>query len=188
VKNLFVSFIAVALAGFLLKECRQASWNAFESPEGRFSVLMPGTPLKMEQPVEYTKFMFDRRTITFHWAGVESSFRGTSFDVGYLDFPEEQTSTAHLFKQLPQFLANRYGIKSSLKMTKEGPLELDGYAGREFEATYSPGEFVNKDLLVRGRAYYGNNRLYMLVAVVRKEKSLPDASKFLDSFRLRGPP
>jgi hypothetical protein len=176
--------ILTAVAAYLLKECRQVSWSEYASAEGKFSVMLPGEPEKMDQSVEYQTGFFSKQSLAFHWAGVDSTIRVRSFDVGYIDFPEDQTNTDYLFNQIGQFVANRYGVKSAVKFTEQTPIELNGYTGRAVTGTYSPGEFVNKDLTVMGRAYYGNKRLYLLIATFKRESTRPDAVKFIESFKI----
>src|SRR3954469_21109180 len=97
-------------------------WKEFQSKEGGFSVLMPGTPVGQEQsadsrigPIRSRMFVVDRRV--------------SGFIAGHVDYPEA------VLKEDPKRLidSKRDAIVASMKGTLLGQRDLrqGGYPGQE---------------------------------------------------------
>jgi hypothetical protein len=167
-----IRWLAVVLLIALLTGCQQVTWKEFSSSEGRFSVLMPGTPSEKTSKVNTEVGPVDM-----------FSFRVTQedsgYDVNYNDYPDAVVEASDAGSMLD---GARDGIVSSLqgKLLTEFIISLDGYPGRDIRVEGPDGEHT-----VRTRLYLVDNRLYQLTVVTPKEDSFSkDVAKFLDSFEL----
>ena len=147
--------------------CQQQSWKEFNSPEGQFSLLMPGIPVE-KTDVENTP------------AGVVSGYtfsiekKGFKYVVGYADYPEDlgrENYSDHILNSV------RRGVKGTL--LNERTLSLDEYPGRQLIAESSDG------YITQLRAFLVDKRLYHLSMITKMEQiSSKEIQKFFDSFQL----
>ncbi len=150
-----------------------ADWVSYSSPDGRFSIGMPKTPVEDVKDVESVV-----GTLKLH------SFPSTSatahFLVSYGDYPTEPAADNRE--------AILDGVRGGVIKGSEGQLisetkiTLDGYPGRQFTAKRM---LDGSEIIFNWRIYLVGRRLYQLAAVVNKNNSnSPEIQKFLNSFRL----
>ena len=157
-------WIPLTLAVLLLplSGCNKLSFKEFSSPEGKFSVLMPGNPDKKTQSVE---------GLTVVGYGVE--VRNGAFAVFYADIPPGR----------PFNLSG--GIKGAVapyggSVLSEKDYTFEGATGKEFEA-----DAKNPKGYLSGRMFVINNRWYQVVAMGGNARlSNSDVQTFLNSFKL----
>jgi hypothetical protein len=152
---------------------KKAEWKAFTSKEGKFKVLMPGTPKqeKLDAESDFGKGVLHMNVV---------QLGKTMYGANYSDFPAE-------IKKFPikQILdSSRDGAVDNLKgkLAKEKDIKLDKYPGREVQIEVGEGK-----QLFRARVYLVDQRLYQVVVFGTKEEATSkEAEKFLDSFMLTG--
>lgn len=162
----FFIITLIISAAFVSEALAQAQpWTRFNSPEGRFSVLMPANPLREEQTKEVRG---DKVVMRFFTAGSEQGV----FIVAYADYkmgPAKQ-----------ELDANRDSFLRGMKATliSESDIKLQENPGREIRAE-------RDRLSIRSRIYLIGNRYYQVVAIT--PATLPgnlQADRFLASFEL----
>jgi hypothetical protein len=147
-------------------------WKEFSSPEGTFSILMPGQPAQSNQTVKTAA-----GDMELHQYMVE--LRSGAYGVIYSDLPP-------LFLQQPDAArrlldGGRDGAVSQVKgkLVSEDIIHIGLNPGRELHVEFAKGT-------IRTRMYLINARLYQVVAVIpsgHEQKASEDTTKFLDSFR-----
>jgi len=155
-------------APLALPTARGVVWSEFSSPQGRFSILMPGTPHKERQkaetplgPIEVEIFLVP--------------FFNDSYGVSYNDYPDAITRKEFADQVLD---GARNGTAKSMKghVVSETKITLDGHPGRDYLLGTPTGGY-------RSRIYLIGQRLYQL-AVRGPSTSSADAHKFFESFRI----
>jgi hypothetical protein len=161
---------AVLLA--LLAGCQWLKWKEFTSPEGRFSVRMPGTPTDQAQKINSPV-----GTIELHVFVVEQS--GAQYLVAYNDYPEAMVRSGDPEKVLD---GARNGVVANVrgKLVSEVKITLQQFPGREVRVMIPDGAQI-----MQTRLYFVKNRLYQVgVVTPEADASSKDNLKFLDSFKL----
>jgi hypothetical protein len=165
--------IAVTLAvAFLLPAagCKKPEFQEFSPPDGRFKVLLPGSPRKEErndQGIQFTMYL------TRHF--------GEEYGVGYADVPPGRPVDLNgAVTGMAQKVAG--SNTSSTGGTEFVNGAMSGW--REFEITATkPQGFAS------GRVVHARGRLFIVLAIGKEHKlSHPDVRKFVDSFRLTDGP
>jgi hypothetical protein len=151
-------------------EAQKSGWKAFQSQEGGFSVLMPGTPVEQEQSVD-SRIGPIRSRMFFVDRGV------SGFIVGYDDYPEA------VLKQDPKRLIDgkRDAIVAGMggKLLDQRALKQDEYPGQEIAAEMPDGS------VYKARMFLVRRRLYLAAAVVPEAQAdSEDVKTFLDSFKV----
>ncbi len=162
--------VLVALASVLLADDR-TEWMEFVSKEGRFKVLMPGTP---KQDKIDTESDFGKGVLHMNVAQTGK----TMFGANYCDFPAE-IKKAPLKKV---FDSSRDGAVANMegKLASEKDIKFGQYPGREIQIEVAGGKG-----LFRARVYLVEQRLYQVVIFgTPDEAGSKEADKFLDSFKL----
>lgn len=158
--TLIIIVLAVAQA-----RAQTTEWTKFSSPEGRFSVLMPGRPLSDEQSKETPDGQVVMRFFTAR--------AGTGiFIVAYADY--------NMGEAKQELDANRDSFLRGMKATlvSESDIKLQENPGREIKAE-------RDQLSIRSRIYLVGKRYYQMVTIT--PATLPgnlEADKFLISFEL----
>jgi hypothetical protein len=170
-RSRLVSGIVVGL--FLLSGCGKPEFKEFTSTEGRFKVLMPGTPTEKTETAS---------GVTMKIFSVEG--RNGAYAVAFADMPiPAGESEAQIHKRLngarDGAVANVKGLlKTETKITLS-----EKHLGREFEAS-----LPEQKGMLRARIYLVNQRLYQIMVVGKPEwTSSSEATKFLESFTLTSP-
>jgi hypothetical protein len=148
-------------------------WKEFASKEGRFKVLMPGTPKKDKAETESD---FGKGVLHMNTAQAGKTIYGAN----YCDFPAKIRKVP-----LKQVLdSSRDGAVANLegKLVSEKDVRLgkQRVPGREIQIDVAGGK-----RLFRARVYLVEQRLYQVVVFGTKEAATSkETDKFLDSFKL----
>jgi hypothetical protein len=164
-------FVFVALGAASVCADDQPEWKEFASKEGRFKVLMPGTP---DQDKAETDSDFGKGVL--HMSVVRAG--KTTYGANYCDFPAEIKKAP--LKQV--YDSSRDGAVANLegKLASEKDVKLGEYPGREIQIDVAEGK-----RLFRVRVYLVDQRLYQVVVFGTREAAVSkEADKFLDSFEL----
>jgi hypothetical protein len=154
---------------------KQVDWQRVAALEGRFSVLIPGTPVERKQTADSPIGSIQINTFTLTKGRDE-------FTVAFTDYP------AAILKSKPETILEgvRIGVEADLqaKLLDERPTSLEGYPGRQYRLEVPESRFPGGGIY-KVRAYLVKQRLYQVVAVTPKATvSSMDAEKFFQSFRL----
>jgi TonB family protein len=159
-------------------------WKEFKSPEGRFSILLPETPLKNDDPIEtrvgnvptHTYFVFEDTSV---------------YIILYADMPAGRPDPGQTKPMLDAGRDRMLSQDPKMKLVSEKDISLGAHAGRELIAH-------DDDTVTRARVYIVNERLYQILFSMRTEVALKpggnfetrtelfeaNSSRFLDSFKL----
>jgi hypothetical protein len=167
--------VALSAGGCKPKPVTDASekWQTFFSAEGRFSVLMPGTPVheakKADNPLG---------PVTMHAFLLMRSEVPDGFTVMYNDFPGPiPAGQADAVLDGVVKGAGRRG--NTVQEVKK--INLTSHPGREL-TTIRKGDAVP---VMKHRVYLVRNRLYQVMVVTTEaDAASPKVSRFLDSFKL----
>ena len=154
-----------------------AAWKEFAPWEGRFSVLMPGSPVASTLEVEspFGPLSMHLYTLT----------TPTHYGVSYMDYPH----SLEVSDRLREFFAGvRDGglCATDAKLLEEKEITLGTHPGRSFKIQLGGGR------VGQVRAYVVKNRLYQVIFTAPEggahDAGLPSleetANRFFDSFRL----
>jgi ABC-type Fe2+-enterobactin transport system substrate-binding protein len=147
----------------------QASWQAFTSELGKFTVQMPRRP----QAETTVPADFGGQQVNVHQIVVQNN--GTSYIVVYTDLPSSfiQKGSQQVLDELSnKFLAN-LGLQELKNRGKK--IDLNGNPGREFQ-TGNSGKFFGM------RVYLVGQRSYLLLTQAPTSR---DVNQFLSSFQLQ---
>ena len=164
-----IALVPLTLAG-------ETGWRTFTSPEGGFTVLMPGRP---------TFAAATDHTVV--GAVIENLFTldtpGAAFSAEYSDLPGVATffdSDNSLYDDAREGLLKRTGGK----LIGYSGIEWAGIKGKEIECEI-PAAGKAPIQRLRARFLLKDKRLYVLsVTIPRGKKDDPLFSRYLDSFRL----
>jgi hypothetical protein len=153
-------------------------WQQFSSPEGNFSILMPGKPRDFIRRSSSNPLMTMRvLTATQKSPPIVFTIVYNLTDV-ILTNPSDPSQVET--RPGPEFLNGfRDGTVGSGKLLREQDVQLDGYSGKEIEFQATDGSFN------RVRLYYANKRFYTLIAITKAEVAMSqEGDKFFNSFTL----
>jgi len=157
-----------------------AGWQSFASPEGGFSVLMPGKPTCEAVAVPRA----------YHPAVPEKSVQSTAcsyedagipafYSDAWWDYPDQ----AHADEGVLDHVVDYVMSNKEVEWKKE--ISMDGNPGREFRGTYSS---EGHTAVVQFRFYLVKGRIYQFGVFGNKKAFAPGkVDKFLDSFKLIQP-
>jgi hypothetical protein len=157
---------------------KQADSTAYNSPEGRYSVLMPGKPeLSSQEAPAHTG-----QKLTQYLAVCEDPDRANDavYIVAYFDLAPDMVY---------KFDEARDGYIKAVNGTlvSEKPIQLGKYAGRELRASAVAS---GKELILLARFYLVEKRVYLIQFLFDKSAESPriaaKGAKFFDSFALAG--
>jgi hypothetical protein len=179
-----VPIIVLLLAPIASAFQETAPWRTFNSPEGKFSVLMPTGPKVEVQDVDS---VVGKLTL-YSYA---SSSKAAYLMVAYGDYPREPTDAANAEQVLDGV---REGVLKGIGGEKisENKIVLTGRANSGAALIDYPGrEFTGRkihegsEVVFSWRIYLVGRRLYQLAAITNKaDATSPDVPKFLTSFQL----
>lgn len=139
------------------------AWKPLKSPEGRFSVLLPGEATKLP----------DKEGEVSYGVELES---GGGYTVMFAELDEVKP------EEIEQKLTNaRNDMVGKDKVVHDETLKVAGHPARDFAFVDADGDVNYYRLIIVG------NRLYQLVTVTAESKfadTKPDRQRFLDSFEL----
>lgn len=148
-----------------------ATMQTFTSQEGRFSVLLPGTPQQKSQQIA----LQGGASSTLHQFWVELQGGKVTYMVMYNDYPPQVTSQG-----AQAVLAKvRDGAAKGKTLTSDASIEVNGVPGRAFTLTDSNGWNYSIHQFLAGQ------RLYQLIVVSNKAHPAQLTDQFMNSFRIR---
>lgn len=166
----YVAALFLILVGFIVGKMQidPSLWKEYSSPEGRFTVMMPGTPTRSRKPIAGTQ----AETYSVILRRPDIGFHIQHFDV--------HGPFAGDFAQLARDDVRETFPKG--RIVNERPVTIGSHSGREFQVEMAPNiTVVRRIYLVGGRMYY------VTVSGSRLSFDSPEIRKFLDSFQIHGP-
>ena len=168
--------LAIGLMLSVLLPAACGGFEEHESMEGRFSVLMPGSPELETRTVNAP--VFGSRDVMFSMKETDAG----AFFVAYSDVPEEYVDVVGSSIILD-------GIRDSVLAIAQGNLlseliiSLEGHPGRSISASVQVGD---QDGILRGDIYVVGSRLYQVywIGPTDKRYSSDVVDEFLESFKL----
>jgi len=152
---------------------KSSDWKVFTSPEGQFSVDLPGSP----RPNTLVKDVSGVK-ISLYQFGVESIGQN-GFLAQYNEIPEIILGQPNLAEGL--LTGSRNGLVNQIKggrLVSEKSLYLNKFPGKEMVAE-------NDEQTVRARVFVIEPRIYMMIVAAPKGQAFTsDANRFIDSFKL----
>jgi TonB family protein len=167
-------------------EYNQNAWREFLSPEGRFSIRMPGIPAQQSKETETVR---GKVVMVLHMLETDSAV----YMASYADLGVNSSDPVVVNRMLDggrdQMLSN-----STKKLLREGKLTLGDYSGREWVVE-------ELELTLLTRAYFVSGRMYQTIIAMETKRAFKTgkasanpgdftdffkmvSSSFLDSFRL----
>jgi hypothetical protein len=152
-----------------------ATWKEFQAKQGRFSVLLPGTPV---YEVQTRDFPAVGATQVHTYVLRQEPY---VFLVVYADLPPELLRTGPL--AVADDMQNAFLETLDARLVSEKDIKISGRAGKEFRADVPklPGVALSRAAAVGGRVYQ------IAVVAPREQSRAPELRKFLDSFKLLAP-
>lgn len=149
-----------------------SGWQEFTSQEGRYAVLIPGTPEEQELTAETGLRAKVARAET----------EGMTYMVIFSDLPQEslQLGEEEFFKQFQENVVAKVESDSGAKLEKSEavPITLDGNPGRELTLEAKGQGSRMRIFLVGGRSYQ------VVASGSSGQLTARETGTFLDSFRL----
>jgi hypothetical protein len=173
-KSIYKFLPALILAIFTLAGCATATpdWQTFTSPEGDFSVDMPGNPVADNQ-----ESSTDQGSITVHLYTVRIG--NSDYIVAYSDYPEGMIAATGVQAFLDDIRNNAINNTKG-KLLAEETIELNGNPGRSLRVESPDGTGI-----AQARMLLVGNRLYQVfVATEKVNAETADVQRFLNSFTL----
>jgi hypothetical protein len=160
-----------AVAAVCVAACApELDWREFTSPEGRFTVLLPGRPAR-----DAREIVLAGARAQMHMISVQVS--GMAFGVGYADLPPGADAARAIADGRDALVRNIAG-----RVTAERAIDLDGAPGVEFQAD---GAAQGTPMRLAARVVVAGDRFYHAVLIARAERAGEvDAALFPGSFRV----
>lgn len=154
-------------------------WQTFAPTGGRFSILMPDTPVPLG-----TSFSVAGREMQLQQFVASQQNDQVVYMVGWMDLPEGGVKPSEVESSLNSV---RDGFRNRLggQLLQEFPLALSGHPGRHFKLS---AQVDNRPYLVTQRVYLRGDRLYQITTMVPRplEGNLQGSiSGFLKSFKFQ---
>ncbi|MEM6966029.1 MAG: hypothetical protein AAF573_14775 [Bacteroidota bacterium] len=166
--------LTIAFVGF------SQQWEVFQSYEGKFSVLAPGTFTKKENPIKTD--IGELKYITYLYQPEEKETDNLVYMISYCDYPDytvhsDSTELVNDFFQATVATAVE-SVEGELSYTTE--ISKRDFPGRLWRVVYNEGQAT-----IKTKAYLVENRYYSVQVITLKEKAFNlKIDKFLDSFVL----
>ncbi len=178
-KKASAAWLVLITAALLCSGCgpKTADWIKYNSPEGRYSVLLPGEPkLSTQESTTATGEKFPQ----YIAASQDSS--GALCMVGYFNFAP---GTAFSFDD------GRDGMVAAVKGTliSEKTISLGDHPGRELRVAATGDD--GKKYIIRAKFYQAESRVYVVQLIVAQSSEGPSVdakgAKYFDSFQITKP-
>jgi hypothetical protein len=154
----------------------QPKWQIYKSPDGWFSILMPGIPQSRSQ-VQKTSM----GEITLNELLVQPPQQEVAYVVTYNEFPYDYARMTNPQKILDQAQSLALQTTRSNLVSQRNIRSSNGHPGKEIKYINAVGK------LTTNRMYVADGRLYQVMAIVSK-KQRQSLSKtitgYLNSFQL----
>lgn len=173
-KRLSAALLLTALCA-LQAVAQQQTWQRFDSPEGRFHILMLGKP---QVEVKDVDSPVGKLTLYAYSASNDTGY----FLVSYGDYPVEPKDAAQLESVLDGVTTGVLKGLGAEILGEQRKIALKGFPGREFKAQKA----VNgAEVIFSWKIYLVGRRLYQLAVVTQKSQDdAPEVVKFLTSFEI----
>ena len=179
-----IVLLLASIASAFQEPAPSAPWQTFNSPEGRFSVVVPTEP---KAEVREVDSVVGKLTLYSYASSSEAAY----LMVSYGDYPNEPADAAIAEKVLDGV---REGVLKSIggEVISASKIVLKGRASSGAPLIEYPGrEFTGNKIQDGSEIYYSwkvylvGRRLYQLAAITNKANATsPDISKFLTSFQV----
>ena len=178
-KKLVLAFLALILinAASVFGFQTSTEWIKYDSPEGRYSVLVPSQPKLTTQEAANA----DGGKVPQYLAAVGDSTG--SYLIGYFDLTPGGTYSLD---------KGRDGIVNAINGTliSEGDISLGGKPGRELKIAAVGSDKV--DYVVFARVYSMDKRIYILQFIIAKsdddKTAAANSGRYFDSFKVTKAP
>ena len=172
-RSLLVSmFVAAASTGTV--QAQQLAWQTIAGAEGRYSFDIP-TPIRQTQSTG----AFDSiiRQYLFEWGSGRYGLDMTIIELDPRDPDHPATDVGVLLKNGQSNVQKRWPGSTVLQ---QGEISLGPAQGRAFKLSLEGGRLV-----LTGRVYFLNARLYLQIALTPpEEQSSAAVMRFMDSLRI----
>ena len=164
-------------AAWAQSSATKSVWKTFNPSGGRFSILMPGSPVPLG-----TSFTVEGREMKLQQFVSAQQNDQVVYMAGWMDLPEGGLPAERRASSLDSV---RDGFRKRLngKLLQEFEMTLSGHPGRHFKMS---ARVDNRDYLITQRVYLRGDRLYQITTMVprRLEGSLTGSiNGFLKSFK-----
>jgi hypothetical protein len=161
----------VALLGLASAGCGEKPLEPFKSPDGKFSVMFPGTP-KTQDRIGHNDIKFT----SFSVEGLSWGYFVTHYDLPGTIKVTPNNLMEILNAEIDGAFRQAQGEKKSSK-----PVRLqDAHDGIEFAGIFAKPQKMD----VRGRMFIVNNRMYNVMVLGSADRVNSDmATEFLGSFK-----
>ena len=171
-----MKLLVFLLSLMLVAGCGSRSeWQELAVPDGGFAILMRGAPHYVPQ-----QFNTPAGKLSAH---LYSSDRPDAyFAVGYTDYPLALAVTSAPEKVF-EGARDTWVKRIDGRLTSTTPLKLENkHPGMQFTAT---GKYQERDVLVEGRLFLVDQRLYQIIAMSRQgEVAQGVVNRYFESFRM----
>jgi hypothetical protein len=159
--------LSLALAGAVLAQ----GWSAFTSKEGKFTVLLPGTPKTEHKTIPSAVGQLQMNLFTVDKGA-------TAYIVNYTDYPADKVASSDPKKILDGALNGQLNnLKAKASVDKV--VTLNGNPGRD--VTFAGANNFSG----RCKLFMVKNRLYQVLALTQNNAApASDFAKYVDSFSL----
>jgi hypothetical protein len=155
VLSLLSALLAMAFAVVLFIGFTGLDWREFSPPDSGFRILLPGTPVEMEEGEDTPQGRARGKRFLTHNRRTNKRFQ--AYIAAYVDYPEgfiERNSAEKVFQLQKEAL-----VPSEGQLVSEKPMTLRDVAGTELQVESHDGR-----ILVL-RMYLVQQRLFLLVAM-----------------------
>lgn len=162
----FATLLVATAAGL---HAQTPALQSFSSPEGRYSILFPGTPVQDTQTVN----LKDGSSTVLYQATVGLESGNVAYLAVYSDYPDSYVAGD------PQRLlaSTRDSAISGKTLLTDEPISLNGVPGRAFTAKDDTWNY-------RVRQYIKGHRLYQLIIVSNSTHPATVSDQFVNSFTI----
>ena len=156
------------------------NWQQFESYEGKFRVLTPGS---MTEKVDSSHT--DLGDLAYHVFYYQSEKRDADnlfYMVSYCDYPTNSihSDSTEVLEEFFQATIETAAQSVDGKVIYSTDIDYNDYPGKFWRIEYLKG-----DVIIKTKAFIIGTRYYSLQTIMFKNKSLnPSSDKFFDSFRI----
>ncbi len=166
--------LAPTVVGTASVQAQQPAWQTITGADGRFSFDIP-TPFKQSNSTgAYNSII---RGYMFEWGGGRYGLDMTIIELDPSDPDHPATDVGVLLKNGQSNVQKRWPGSTVLQ---QGEISQGQAQGRAFTLSLNGGQ-----LLLIGRVYFLNARLYLLVAMAPPdEQNSPTVARFMNSLRI----
>jgi hypothetical protein len=169
-RKLWIQIMVILLLFVGVASADAPPMQTFNSTDGRFSVLLPGTPQQDSQTIN----LKGGGTTTLYQYWVEIDNNTITYMVMYNDYSAEYANG----NAQAVLATTRDGAVKGKTLTSDVEFDLNGVPGRAFTASDDNGWNYSVHQFLNGK------RLYQLIAVGTKDHPATLTDQFMNSFRM----